>query len=147
MRVRGDIVSDQASALTRVVLATPFHRYCSLELVSQEPGAAVCRIPVDDATANVNGVLHGGIVHAFIDVAAFLGLVPLFGPGETAVTHDIHVSVLKPAPRGSIVEFRSRVLRRGKNVAFIRTDAYAITGQGESYVATGTVTKSFVRYG
>ncbi len=130
--------SRPSTLLNDIVLAHPFHRFCGLELISQEPGASVCRFPVDDNTANPAGVLHGGILYGMMDVCAFLALTPMLADSEQAVSHDVHCSVLRPVSKGKSVELRARVDRKGKSIAFIRVEAWV----DDKLVGTGTITKS-----
>lgn len=135
---------EAVAAINESVFTLPFHRFCGVELVHQEPGKSVVRIPIDENTGNVNGVLHGGILYAVIDVAAFLALVPLFAPGEMAVSHDVHVSVMRPVPKGATLELRAEVRRRGRGIAFMQVEAWNVTATPPVLAATGSVTKSFV---
>jgi uncharacterized protein (TIGR00369 family) len=136
------ISEDTLAALNQVVLTLPFHQFCGVSLVKQEAGRAVIQIPINGNTANPNGVLHGGILYAVMDVAAYLALAPLFNAGENAVSHDVHVSVMRPIAKGDTLELRSEVRRRGKGIAFMTVEAYAVSsGQ---IVGTGTITKTFV---
>lgn len=135
---------DAIETLNDIVFSLPFHRFCGISLVSQEPGKSVVHMPINDNTGNVNGVLHGGVLYAMIDVAAFLALVPLFAPGETAVSHDVHVSVMRPIPKGATLELRAAVRRRGKSIAFMQVEAWNISLPEPVLIGTGTVTKTFV---
>jgi uncharacterized protein (TIGR00369 family) len=89
------------------------------------------------------GVLHGGIVTALLDVASYLALAPLLGEDEHAVTHEMSVQLLRPVPAGAQVLLRGQVLRRGRQVAFLRSDAEV---DGVT-VAAAQVTKSVVPAG
>lgn len=138
------IAPEAVKVLNEIVFSLPFHRFCGISLVRQEPGKAVVHMPIDDNTGNVNGVLHGGVLYAMIDVTAFLALVPLFAPGETAVSHDVHVSIMRPIPKGATLELRAEVRRRGKSIAFMQVEAWNVSLREPVLVGTGTVTKTFV---
>lgn len=138
------IAPDAVEMMNEIVFSLPFHRFCGISLVRQEPGKSIVHMPINDNTGNVNGVLHGGVLYAMMDVAAFLALVPLFAPGETAVSHDVHVSVMRPIAKGSTLELRAAVRRRGKSIAFMQVEAWNVSLPEPVLVGTGTVTKSFV---
>lgn len=138
------IAPDVVAALNDIVLTLPFHQFCGIKLVRQEPGKSVVHMPINDNTGNVNGVLHGGILYAMMDVAAFLALAPLFAPGETAVSHDVHVSVMRPIAKGSTLELRGEVRRRGKGIAFMQVEAWNVSKDEPVLIGTGSVTKTFV---
>ena len=88
------------------------------------------------------GILHGGILYALMDVAGLFALLPLLGPKEKAVSHDVHFSIMKAGKQGYAMEIRSEVVRRGKSIAFIRVEVWRVDKGEESICATGTVTKS-----
>lgn len=134
----------QASAtleLTRRILDLPLHRVLGLNLLAQEPGVAVAEF---EAAGNVMGphaALHVGVVHALLETVCLLAVVPLFQPGEYAVTHDFHASIMRPIPGGERVELRARVQRQGRNVIFVDGEAWA----ADKLCYTARVTKSVLR--
>jgi uncharacterized protein (TIGR00369 family) len=127
---------------TDFVLGHPFHRFAGLRLVEQQPGRAVARFQVAGDVLNHAGTLHAGLLYGLMDATAFLALVTVLRPGESAATHDLHVSVMRPALRGEEIEIRAEVLKRGGSVAFIRCEAWRIGAAEPLLAATGTVTKS-----
>lgn len=125
----------------RGVLDVPLHRFLGMRL--RDPAHPQHGLAVEVADAAVNNVdlLHGGIVAALLDVAGYLALLPELGPDVGAVTHDASVSLIKAVPRGALVEVTGRVVRRGRNLAFVQSEA---TVDGV-VVAIGQVTKSVLR--
>lgn len=123
------------------VLAHRFHRDCGLTLVERDSAGAVCRFAVNEYTANPFGALHGGILYAMMDVAAFLAVLPTLAAAENAVSHDVHVSVLRPVS-GDEVTLHARILKRGRGTIFIRVEA---RDAEDRLAATGTVTKTVVQ--
>lgn len=122
------------------VTELPLHQHLGLRLIEAAAGRSKLELTVSTANANVNGVLHGGVIHAICDVAAYAALLSLLADHETAVTHDLHVSCMRPAPMGSVVRVEANVVKKGRTLAF--TDATAsIEGK---LVATARVTKSVV---
>jgi uncharacterized protein (TIGR00369 family) len=138
-------VTPQSVSAARVqaVLDIPLHRFVGLELLDPgDPGAGIW-FPVGPSAQNQVRLLHGGVVTALLDVAAYLALLPLLADDEHAVTHDQSVSLLRPVSADRRVEVRGTVLRRGRAVAFLRAEA---TVDG-TLVATGQVTKTIVPAG
>lgn len=133
-------MASESNDPTRRVLAHRFHRDCGLVLVERDSAGAVCRFTVNEYTANPFGALHGGILYAMMDVAAFLAVLPTLEAGENAVSHDVHVSVLRPVT-GSEVTLQARILKRGRGTIFIRVEARDAENR---LAATGTVTKTVV---
>ncbi len=127
----------------RELLQVPLHHYFGIVIDAIEPGHGRAHFDVSDNTANVHGYLHGGVYYAVLDVAAYLGVAPLLNPGENAVTHDIHVSVMKPCTKGQTIELTGRVRRRGRSLIFCEADAHC----DGKLVASARVTKSIVQDG
>lgn len=123
------------------ILDLPMHRMLGLELLAQEPGVAVAEF---EPGANVLGpmeALHVGIVHALMESVCLLAVIPLLQPGEYAVTHDYHASVMRPLAGNERVELRAKVQRQGRNVIFVDGEAWS----GDKLCYTARVTKSVLR--
>lgn len=134
------MASDHADTITDRVLRHRFHRDCGLTLVERDGDGAVCRFAVNDYTVNPAGMLHGGILYAMMDVTAYLAVLPTLAADENAVSHDVHVSVLRPVAENH-VDLHARILRRGRGVIFVRIEARDAGGRT---AATASVTKSVV---
>ncbi len=122
------------------ITAIPLHRFLGLHGLQAADGQASLKITVNENTANPAGVLHGGVAYALCDVVAYAALLTCIEAGAGAVTHDIHVSVIRAAPLGAEVEFRGQVVRKGGRIAFL--DAQALSA-GE-IIASARVTKSLL---
>jgi uncharacterized protein (TIGR00369 family) len=134
---------DVTAARVQAVLDIPLHRHLGMQLRDPADPPAGIWFPVDAAAQNQAALLHGGVVYTFLDVAAFLALLPSLGAREHAVTHDLTASLLRPVPAGARVDVTGSVLRRGRAVAFLRSEA---TVDGV-LVASAQVTKSIVPAG
>ena len=119
-----------------------FHQYIGIEEISSQSGEGLLSFTVGDSVLNPNGKLHGGIFYALSDVCAYAGLVSLLPPSQDAVTHDIHVSVLRFAKGGDKIIFKSQVSKLGKRIAFINTNAYC----EDLFLTEARVTKSIIYY-
>lgn len=86
-------------------------------------------------------MFHGGVVYTVCDMACYAALLGELADGENAATHDIHVSVMRAARVDDRVRFISRVIRRGRNIAFTEAEARC----GEDLLARASVTKSILR--
>jgi uncharacterized protein (TIGR00369 family) len=131
--------ADQA-ARVQAVLDIPLHRFLGMQLRDPAEPSAGIWFPVDRPAQNQAEVLHGGVVYTLLDVAAFLALLPQLSDQEHAVTHDLSVSLVRPVPAGTRVDVTGSVVRRGRAVAFLRSEA---TVDG-TVVAAAQVTKSVV---
>lgn len=127
------------------VLRQALHAAAGLELVSADGGKAEIRYQVNDMTANVQGMLHGGIITLMHDVGVFLAVASVLPAEKHAVTAETHVSILRPANRGETIIVRATVDRVGKTLAFMRSETWARTADGsERLIATGSLTKAVV---
>jgi len=130
-------------ARVRAVLGIPFHRFLGMELRDAADPSAGVWFPVAEPTMNPVGSLHAGVIYSLMDVASFLALIRHLEDDEHAVTYDLTVSLLRPVGPGKRVDITGTVLRRGRQVAFMRAEA-TVDGQ---VVAAAQVTKSVVRAG
>jgi uncharacterized protein (TIGR00369 family) len=124
------------------VLQHPYNRFAGLHLISQSPGKAVTRFPVDGNSVNMADDLHSGLLYGLMDATSFLALITVLRPEELAVTHDLHVSIMRPACKGMEVELHADVVRRGTRLAFLRCEAWRVSGHDTRLIATAKVTKS-----
>lgn len=119
----------------------PLHRAMGVTQIVASDGKAQIDVTVSDTTTNTAGVFHGGVVYTLCDMACYAALLSVLRDGENAVTHDIHVSMLRAARLGDRVQFSARVLKHGRSVAFMTAEAHS----GEHLLARATVTKSILR--
>lgn len=131
---------DVLASRVQAVLDIPLHRFLGMQLRDPDDPSSGIWFPVDSPTLNPAAMLHGGVIYTVLDVAAFLALLPHLAGGEHAVTHDLTASLLRPVPAGARVDVTASVLRRGRAVAFLRTEAW-VDGH---LVAAGQVTKTVV---
>ena len=120
------------------VLDIPVHRFVGLRLHDPQDLSRGLLLQVTASSLNQAQLLHGGIVSALLDVAAFVALRPTLLPGEHAVTHAISVQLLRPVSDGAEVHFQGEVLQLGRQLAFLRAEA-RVAGK---LVAVAQVTKS-----
>jgi uncharacterized protein (TIGR00369 family) len=123
------------------ILEHPLHRAMGVESEQDASGRTLLAVTVNENTANVAGKFHGGIAYAVCDMACYLALLPELQPGENAATLDIHVSMLRAASLGDRVRFSGTLLRRSRNLAFMRAEAHC----GELLIAQASVTKTIFR--
>ncbi|HUA28654.1 MAG TPA: PaaI family thioesterase [Streptosporangiaceae bacterium] len=108
------------------------------ELVSIDPDAGTIELAFTATEQFLNpiGVIQGGFLAAMLDDTMGPALVATLGPGMFAPTADLHVQFLRPARPGRLTG-RGRVVRRGKDVAFLAGELADESGQ---IVATATAT-------
>lgn len=136
---------NKLSDIRDAVLDLPFHKACELALDHFESGRARLAFAVNDFTGNPQGVLHGGILYALMDVACFFALCTQLQREQHAVSVEVNTSVLRAAKKDETVWLESQVDRVGRNLAAMRCEAYAEDAQGtRRLIATGSVTKAIL---
>jgi uncharacterized protein (TIGR00369 family) len=85
---------------------------------SPEEGTIEVAFTASEAFLNPAGVIQGGFLAAMLDDTLGPALVAGLSPGDFAPTTDLHVQFLRPARPGRLTG-RGRVLRRGRDVAFL----------------------------
>lgn len=136
------MVMSEKEMEKRMKLASdiPFHRFLGIDVIETRPGFSTCHLSASENTINLGGVIHGGIIYSMLDFSAYLSLMPMLRDTQNAVTHDIHVSVLLPAPIDKSLVLKSQIRKMGKRIAFCDSEAYS----GDKLVATGRITKSII---
>jgi uncharacterized protein (TIGR00369 family) len=116
------------------------HRHLGIEDVESVDGRGRLAVVVGERTINPAGVFHGGVLYMLCDVCAYAGLLSRLDAATEAVTHDIHVSVMRAARAGEQVSFESSPARLGRRIAFIDVTARV----GDRLIAQARVTKTLI---
>lgn len=119
--------------------APPAAALLGWELVSVDPDAGTIEVAftASDQFLNPVGVIQGGFLTAMLDDTLGPALVATLGPDQFALTTDLHVQFLRPARPGRLTG-RGRVVRRGKDVAFLAGELH--DDDSGQVVATATAT-------
>jgi uncharacterized protein (TIGR00369 family) len=129
-----------STAKLEAVKAHPYHAYLGLKQFQSDNGQGRLELQVAEQHINPAGALHGGIIYSVLDVVAYIALLNQLPPTQEAVTHDIHISVMRAAKLGDQLEFSATVEKLGKNLAFIQVQA----SSNGKLIATARVTKSLI---
>ncbi|GAA4410489.1 PaaI family thioesterase [Quisquiliibacterium transsilvanicum] len=129
----------QPSPRQQILLEFALHRHLGLAFEASADGKASAGFVVDLQHIAFGG-LHGGVLYALMDAVAMLALLTRLAPDRHAVTHDLHVSVMRGAAFGDRVVLAAQVARLGRSLAFVDVAARV----GETMIATARVTKSVV---
>jgi uncharacterized protein (TIGR00369 family) len=108
------------------------------ELIAVDPevGTIEVAFTASEQFLNPAGVIQGGFLAAMLDDTLGPALVATLGPGLFAPTTDLHVQFLRPARAGRLTG-RGRIVRRGREVAFLAGELLDDSGQ---VVATAVAT-------
>lgn len=108
----------------------PIAQVFGTRLVSVAPGEAVFSCEPDEIAYNTMGLVHGGWMCTLLDTAAGCALHTLLPAGAGYASIEIKVSFLQAVRAGAgAVEFRGRVLREGRRIAFAEADARTVGGE------------------
>ena len=118
----------------------PLHIHLGVQDIISESGNGTLSALVNSNTLNPSGYYHGGVIYTLCDCCAYSGVLSALQPNEDAVTHDIHISVLRPGKLNDKVVYQSTLVKRGRTLCFIDVVAKI----GEKIIATARVTKSIV---
>jgi uncharacterized protein (TIGR00369 family) len=105
-----------------------------------EDGHGWCRMFPEERHSNLGGVVHGGAMMTFVDMALFAGGAMTGAEVARAVTLDCSVQFLAPAAIGQPLDAEVELMRETGRLAFFRGRVL----QDEALVAafTGTLRKA-----
>jgi uncharacterized protein (TIGR00369 family) len=130
----------EVEAIVRAVLDQPPFRLCGLQQRSRGKGEAVFYMNTSAKTHNPFGGVNNGIINGAVEAPALAALLPLLRGDEHAVTVDVSISNMRPIPRDTEIELRSRVLHNGRRLAFVQTDVFA----ADKLCVSARITKAVV---
>jgi uncharacterized protein (TIGR00369 family) len=134
------MTDDLLATRLQPLIDLPLHRLLGLHEVQSREGAGHLAIAVSALTLSPAGGFHGGVIYLLSDVCAMIGLLSKLPADQHAVTHDIHVSVMRTAAMGDRVTFDSRITQLGRRLCFCEV----VVQSGEKTLATARVTKSLI---
>jgi uncharacterized protein (TIGR00369 family) len=123
-----------AAALEAVNAASPFNRLAGFRVVAAQAGAVVLAGAAAPELTNHAGALHAGAQSALIDTACGFAAGTVAG---NVVTLQLNVQFLSSA-RGDRFEARARVTKAGRSQLFAEAQLFALRGEEEALVASGT---------
>jgi uncharacterized protein (TIGR00369 family) len=131
-------MSDAFRALAARAEAVPYHASLGIRVEAVDADRVRLRIPYADANSNPGRALHGGVYASAIDAAGALAAEAGIddAAAREARTLDLSVCYLAAAIGEDIVA-EARVLRRGKELAYVAVD---VRNDGGKALATGLVT-------
>lgn len=104
-----------------VNLVDPFENHVGPAYQQGPPGNRIFAFRVEDHHANRRGVVHGGMLLTFADLA--LGAAASDAADRApCVTLGMQTQFLKSAAIGEVVEVNPRLLRRTRALLFLRGD-------------------------
>ena len=111
---------------------SPFMEHNRMQICSMGTDSSVLRVELTDASRNLHGVAHGGLLTAMADCAA--GVTARAG-GEDYITLSSHYSFLRNVRSGAVYA-RADMVKRGRQIAVLRV---SVTDEGGTLLLDGTV--------
>jgi uncharacterized protein (TIGR00369 family) len=133
------MTSNALAARIDAIVEVPLNRHLGLVFDEHADGGAVGHFDAAEPHSAFGG-LHGGVFYALLDAICMLALLPALSESEHAVTHDLHVSMMRPVAPGTRCVLEGRLIRKGRTLAFLEGVARA-DGQ---VIASARVTKSIL---
>jgi uncharacterized protein (TIGR00369 family) len=112
------------SGYSEINLVDPFEVHVGPAYQQGEPGSRHFAFRVDERHVNRRGVVHGGMMLTFADLALGAAAWDLTDRAP-CVTLGMQTQFLKPARIGDVVEVQPQLLRRTRALLFIRGDFMA----------------------
>lgn len=133
-------VNEPANERVLKIRENLLHQFMGVETIDSSEGRGFLAFTVNRNVINPAGLLHGGALYTLCDVCAYAGLMSILEPDREAVTHDLHISVMRAAKAGDRVTIESRIVRMGASLCFVDVTAAV----SDKVIATARVTKSMV---
>ena len=105
----------------------PFNQYLGIDVPSMKDGAASATIELGPHHTNNRGVAHGGVVAALLDSAMGAAVISAIPKEWWCATTGLTISFVAGARDGRLAA-TGRVVRRGRNVAFVQGEARDAAG-------------------
>jgi len=118
---------DRLRALAPTMMAaSPYARTMAAELVAVEKGAALLRLPYQDAFVGdpSTGVIAGGVVTALLDQTCGYAVWSSLEQFTPIATLDLRIDYMRPARPREALQARAECYKLGRSIAFVRGMAF-----------------------
>lgn len=136
-------MSSDLAALREIFRAAPFVADLGMELASVGAGECVTVLHVAQRHLQQNGFIHAGVQATMADHTAGAAASTQVQAGFYVVTAEIKISYLRAA-KGEQLRCRSKVLRPGRQFAFVESEVFCVSDGREVLVAKASATMAVV---
>jgi uncharacterized protein (TIGR00369 family) len=136
-------MSTDLTALRQLFRAAPFVADLGMDLESVGAGECVTVLNVAQRHLQQNGFIHAGVQATMADHTAGAAASTQVPAGCYVVTAEIKVSYLRAA-KGEQLRCRSKVLKSGKQLAFVESEVFCTSAGKELLVAKASATMAVV---
>ena len=139
-----DLRDPQAlQRIRRIFEGVPFLKHLGIRLADLGPGWAETVLEVGPHLGQAEGFVHAGAVATMADHTAGTAAGTLTLEGQSVLTVEFKVSLLRPAV-GDSLRCRAEVVRAGRSIVFAEARVWARAAGEEKLVATFSSTMALV---
>jgi uncharacterized protein (TIGR00369 family) len=110
------------------VESSAFHRWIGMSVAEAALGEVTVTLDARPEHANLQGLIHGGLLATLADTSMGLAVRTQVDPGRRHVTIQLGINYLRPGRPGGL-EARGRALRVGNRVAYAEADILDESGR------------------
>lgn len=103
----------------------PFSQLLGFHLIHREESKSHFQLAIKDFHYNPQQVVHGGVLYSLADTGMGAALYPMLAldNGELCATIEIKMTYFKAVRKG-VVDCHTKVLQKGKRVAFLESEIW-----------------------
>jgi uncharacterized protein (TIGR00369 family) len=110
------------------VESSAFHRWMGMAVAEASRGEVTVTLDASPQHANLQGLIHGGLLATLADTSMGLAVRTQVEPGRRHVTIQLGINYLRPGRPGRL-EARGRTLRVGNQIAYAEADVLDESGR------------------
>lgn len=135
---RGGAASELQSRIEKVLANAPFIADLGVTLVGVGPSWLETQLEVVSRLRQQHGYVHAGVVTTLADHTAGGAASTLVGSGQSVLTADFTVHLLRPAS-GDLLRCRGEVVKSGKRLIVAQADVWDEDRHCARYLGTMAV--------
>lgn len=114
-----------------------------IRLLDCGPGWCETSLPIAPRHLQHTGVIHAGVQTTIADHTAGTAAMTLTREGEYVLTAEFKLNLLR-AGQGESLWCRASILKPGRNLSFVESEVYAVTGGSKVLISKLTATMAVI---
>jgi uncharacterized protein (TIGR00369 family) len=131
--------ADNESLVRAALEAAGFLQHLGVQVGTIEKGTCTISVPFSAELSQHNGVFHGGVYAALVDISTAGAAATVVPAGHTILTAEYKLNILR-AVTGAALSCEARVLKPGRLLSVVEATIYASSGKGLELAAIGLAT-------
>jgi uncharacterized protein (TIGR00369 family) len=119
----GGITSEPHARIEKVLASAPFISDLGVSLLRAGPDWLETELAIAPRLRQQHGYVHAGVITTLADHTAGAAATALVGPGQSVLTADFTVHLLRPAA-GPLLRCRGEVIKPGKRLVVVQADVW-----------------------